>query len=81
MTRTPKPTTSGSKAMKGLARGMSASTARFVSLEFSKIATVVATEKETKGTGRNDDKQVVREISRAYDTLGTGKKRRERREA
>src|ERR1700730_4093433 len=47
--RTPKPLTSGSKAMKGLARGSSASIACFVSLELSKIATVVATEKETSG--------------------------------
>jgi mevalonate kinase len=65
--------------MKGLARGSSASIACFVSLELSKIATVVATEKETKGTVRTDYKQVVHAISSGYDTAGTEKKPREGR--
>jgi hypothetical protein len=66
--------------MKGLARGSSASIARFVSLEFSKIATEIATEKESKGMSRNDDRHVAHENSRTYPPLGTGKTRRERRE-
>jgi hypothetical protein len=50
-----------------------------VSLEFSKIATEIATKKGTKGTGRNDDKQVAHAISRVYDTIGTEKNPQERR--
>jgi hypothetical protein len=65
--------------MNGLSRGSNASIVRFVSLEFLKIATIVATEKESKGIARNDYKQVAQEISRAYDTAGTEKKPRERR--
>jgi hypothetical protein len=65
--------------MYGFARGSRASIARFVSLEFSKIATKIATKKETKGIARNEHKHRSHAISRDYDTVGTGKNAPERR--
>jgi hypothetical protein len=64
MTRTPKPFTSASKTMNGFSRGTSASTCRFVSFT-AFVATVVATEKATKGIARNDCKHAVYAISMA----------------